>query len=100
MSYIEKFKRNNPWLAGVSLGSHYGAWTVGHRVTLVAFSGGDSCIVDETGSTRSGYFNKKTCWSGTDCFKDFTRPTTQEKEMFHMLFGWEIPWSADCPLVL
>lgn len=104
MSYIDKFKWNNPWIRDFRYNQESKSLTVN-------FSDNKFLVVWIDGSVGVGPTFEGYGWfQDTDVprpkstipnyFKDFTRPTAQEKEMFHMLFGWEIPWSVDCPLVL
>ena len=99
MSYIEEFKRSNAWFKGEDI-YDMSRMVLREDVRVIVWEDGSSGVIDENLTDRSGWFNREGRWNGTVYFKDFTSPATQEKEMFHMLFGWEIPWSEECPLIL
>lgn len=108
MSYIEEFKRNNPWCLELPVledNKDLQDIVLSESPQVFITIWDDTDVGLEDGGALSGWLGSRrhTKAEYSTLFKylkDFTHPTTQEKEMFHMLFGWEIPWSEECPLVL
>lgn len=55
-------------------------------------NGGIGLIVTTKSYLKKRGVNKQKVTAIENYFQDWTHPTEQEAEMFHMLFGVEIPW--------
>lgn len=98
--YLRYFSNENPWFKSSSFFNFHDS-TEDHYHMMDLCDSGWSLVVGGVDPIRfvsevEEYELKDLC----KYFKDITKPTVKEKEMFHMLFGWEIPWSEECPLVL